>query len=330
MSANPDNASIKRPIPLNRHPVFNREYRIPTPAIEAFYLLIQRTLRFRSPGAIVYGRSRFGKSRAIEFLSQMLASKDATLPVLRLSCQRKKTPSELAFFANLLTAASHKATTGGTTTAVRQRLSNRLREIAERSNANRIVLFADDAQRLFEIEYEWLQEVHDDLRRHTVALVTFLVGTPLLRGQKSLFQSQGLDQLVARFMVDDLPFRGLLSAQDCATCMHSYDVTVEPVRSGWTYTQFFLPQAFDAGLRLGDLGALVWDAFVDAHHEARLPGDVEIPMEYFTRAIEYVLTEQVGLDDRKLKLGAAVWAEAVQFSGFHKALELTSPGLAEP
>ena len=235
MSATPNKGSIKRPIPIDQHPVFNREYRIPTPAIEAFYLLIRRTLRFRSPGAIVYGRARFGKSRAVEFLSQMLATNDITLPVLQLSCQRKKTPSELAFFANLLTAASHKATTGGTTTAVRQRLGNRLREVAERSKANRIVLFADDAQRMFEIEYEWLQEVHDELRRHGVALVTYLVGTPLLRGQKSLFQSQGLDQLVSRFMVDDLPFRGLLSAQDCATCMHSYDVTVAPrVRDGPT------------------------------------------------------------------------------------------------
>ena len=53
-------------------------------------------------------------------------------------------------------------------------------------------------------------------------------------------------------------------------------------------------------------------------------------MEYFTRTIEYVLTEQLGFDNRKLKLDAPLWAEAVQFSGFHKALELTSPGLAEP
>lgn len=328
MSADPP---VKRPLAFDLHPVVNREYRIPTPAIEAFYLLIQRTLRFRNPGAIVYGRSRFGKSRAIEFLSQMLARKDAKLPVLSLECQRKKSPSELAFFANLLVAASHRANTGGTTTAMRQRLNNRLREIAERSNANRIVLFADDAQRLYEIEYEWLQEVHDELRRDSaVTLVTFLVGTPLLRGQKSLFQSQGLDQLVARFMVDELPFRGLLSAQDCATCLHSYDVTIEPARSGWTYTKFFLPLAFDAGLRLGTFGAQVWDAFVDAHHEARLPGDVEIPMEYFTRTVEYVLTEQANNDSRKLTLDASVWNEAVQFSGFHLALELISPGLAEP
>ena len=56
---------------------------------------------------------------------------------------------------------------------MRHRLNNRLREIAERANANRIVLFADDAQRLFEIEYEWLQEVHDELLRHGIALVDF-------------------------------------------------------------------------------------------------------------------------------------------------------------
>lgn len=321
---------VPRPIALDDHPVTTREYRIPTPAIEAFYLLIERTLRFRSPGAIVFGRARFGKSRAIEFLAQSLVQGKNPAPVLRVSCQRKKTPSELAFFANLLSAASHKASSGGTTTAMRHRLNNRLREIADRSNANRIILFADDAQRLFEIEYEWLQEVHDELRRHGIALVTFLVGTPLLRGQKSLFQSQGLDQLVARFMVDELPFRGLLSAQDCATCLQSYDVSVEPVRSGWTYTQFFLPLAFDAGLRLAKHGNLVWDAFVDAHRGARLAGDTEVPMEYFTRAVEYVLIESVANDSRSLALDSATWERAVAYSGFDRALELVSPGLAEP
>lgn len=323
-------SSRTRTITLENHPVTTREYRIPTPAIEAFHLLIERTLRFRSPGAIIFGRARFGKSRAIEFLAQALIQAKSPAPVLRLSCQRKKTPSELAFFSNLLSSASHKASSGGTTTAMRHRLNNRLREIAERANANRIVLFADDAQRLFEIEYEWLQEVHDELLRHGIALVTFLVGTPLLRGQKSLFQSQGLDQLVARFMVDELPFRGLLSAQDCATCLQSYDVSVAPVRSAQTYTQFFLPRAYDAGLRMAKQGSAIWDAFVDAHRGARLPGDTEIPMEYFTRAVEYVLIESVGEDSSSLHFNSATWTKAVGFSGFDKALELVSPGLAEP
>lgn len=322
---------IQRPSPLDRHPVANREYRIPTPSIEAFYLLIQRALRFKIPGAIIVGRSRFGKSRAIEFLEESLSKEDKTLPLIKLACQRKKVPSELAFFSNLLNAAKHAAPTGGTVTAVRARLSNRLREIAERFGSNRIVLFADDAQRLSEIEYEWLQEVYEGLAHHRIALISFLVGTPPLRGQKSLFQSSPVyEQIVARFMVDELPFRGLLSAQDVATCLHSYDVTEHPPKSGWSYTRFFLPKAVDAGLLLAEQGATLWDAFSDAHRQAHLPGDVEIPMEYFTRCVEYALTENVGKDSDTFRHDRSHWDEAIAFSGFAKALELISPGLSEP
>lgn len=319
-----------RLLSLDRHPVTLREYRIPTPTLEAFYLLIVRSLRFKIHGSIVYGRSRFGKSSGIDFLEQFLARKDKTLPLIKLACQRKKTPSESAFLSNILSAASHAATSGGTPSALRIRLINRLREIAERYNSNRIVLFADDAQRLAQIEYEWLQEIHDTLARHRIALVSFLVGTPLLRGQKSLFQSQGEEQIVARFMVDELPFRGLLSAQDCATCLTAYDETEEPPQSGWPYTRFFLRKAFDSGLRLGEEGAPAWDAFGDAHRQARLPGDVEIPMDYFTRAVEYILTEYVGQDNDRFRLNRAIWDEAVKYSGFSHALELVSPGIIEP
>ncbi len=77
-------------------------------------------------------------------------------------------------------------------------------------------------------------------------------------------------------------------------------------------------------------GSAIWDAFVDAHRGARLPGDTEIPMEYFTRAVEYVLIESVGEDSSSLHFNSATWTKAVDFSGFDKALELVSPGLAEP
>lgn len=322
---------LQRPLPLDRHPVANREYRIPTPTIEAFYLLIQRSLRFKIPGSIIYGRSRFGKSRAIEFLEHALTDKDKSLPLLKLACQRKKVPSEPAFFSNLLRAAQHAAPTGGSVTALRTRLHNRLREIADRHRSNRIILFADDAQRLAEIEYEWLQEVFEGLARHRIALITFLVGTPPLRGQKALFQSSpACEQIVARFMVDELPFRGLLSAQDVATCLHAYDATQCPPASGWSYVRFFLPRAVEAGLILAEQGATLWDAFVEAHRQAHLPGDVEIPMEYFTRCVEYALTENIGKDSDKFRLDRRSWDEAIKFSGFAKALELISPGSAEP
>jgi hypothetical protein len=43
-------------------------YRIGTPAIEDFYELIKLCLENKITGALIYGPSRIGKTRAIEYL----------------------------------------------------------------------------------------------------------------------------------------------------------------------------------------------------------------------------------------------------------------------
>jgi hypothetical protein len=59
---------IPRPIDPALHPLATDNYRIATPAIEAFYDLILKCLRYRIMGALIYGPPRIGKtrSRAVE------------------------------------------------------------------------------------------------------------------------------------------------------------------------------------------------------------------------------------------------------------------------
>jgi hypothetical protein len=316
--------SIARPCTVEQHPVTHgNNYRLPTPAIEDFYRLIQRCLRFRTPGAIIYGRSRFGKSYAIDYLTTYLRQQKLKTPILKLTCEAKKIPSEIAFFGNLLDAAQHQATTGRDASTLRRRLTSRLREIAERAGSDRLILFADEAQVLRRIEYEWLRDAHNALRQHHIVLIVFLVGQPELRAQKSVFIAERQEQIVARFMVEDLAFRGLLNAQDCATVLEGYDRTQYPPASGWSYTRFFLPKAYDAGLRLAQEGDTLWSLFVEAHRTARLPGDPEIGMEFFAHAAEYALIESTRHDSPTFSFSAALWAQAIEASRYTRAQEIT-------
>jgi midasin (ATPase involved in ribosome maturation) len=57
-----------RPVSLELHPIETGNYRIATPAIQEFYELIIRCLRYRTSGALIYGPSRIGKTRSIEYL----------------------------------------------------------------------------------------------------------------------------------------------------------------------------------------------------------------------------------------------------------------------
>jgi hypothetical protein len=88
-----------------------------------------------------------------------------------------------------------------------------------------------------------------------------LIGQPALHLKKTLFQRDGEEQIVARFMTEELPFHGVRSAQDCATCLQGYDLGEYLDHSGWNHTRFFSPRAYDVWLRLVAEGTSLWESF---------------------------------------------------------------------
>jgi|SRR5450830_112639 len=280
---------FQRPIPMDEHPLRRRTYRVPTPSIAAFRALIDECLFLFISGALIHGRPRMGKSYAIEFVRRDLEQRFPKLSIYKMRCTRSQVPSENSFFATLLNAAKHPAQSSASKAALRGRLVHKLRQVADQRGDDRVVLFIDEAQNLREIEYEWLRDVHDELENHELRLFTFLVGQTQLLAQKSVLQAQDKEQIVARFMVEELAFRGIASGGECAAVMAAYDQGEYPLASGWSYTRFYVPQAYSAGLRLAESAIRLWTAFEEAHINARIEGPVEIPMKYFTSAIEAAL-----------------------------------------
>ncbi|MDR5748911.1 ATP-binding protein [Caballeronia sp. LZ029] len=225
---------IERPIPLDEHPLGRRIYRVPTPSIAAFRSLIDECLFLYITGALIHGRPRIGKSYAIEFIRRDLGHRQPKVSVYKMRCTRSQTASENNFFAALLHTVNHPAQSGASKTALRGRLLHKLRQVADKKGDDRVVLFADEAQNLREIEYEWLRDLHDEMENNALRLFTFLVGQPQLLAQKSAFQAQDKEQIVARFMVEELAFRGIVSAAECAAVLSAYDHGEYPEHSGWS------------------------------------------------------------------------------------------------
>ena len=314
---------IQRPTPLDEHPLRRRTYRVPTPSIAAFRTLIDECLFLYISGALIHGRPRMGKSYAIEFVRRDLEQRFPKLSIYKMRCTRSQAPSENSFFATLLNVAKHPAQSSASKAALRGRLVHKLRQVADQRGDDRVVLFIDEAQNLREIEYEWLRDVHDELENHELRLFTFLVGQTQLLAQKSVLQAQDKDQIVARFMVEELAFKGIASGGECSAVMAAYDHGEYPAQSGWNYTRFYVPQAYSAGLRLGESGARLWEAFSDAHITARLEGPVEIPMKYFTSAIEAALLLSAERDAATLQFDAGFWAQMVERSRYVMARNAT-------
>ncbi|KML38956.1 hypothetical protein VL15_38675 [Burkholderia cepacia] len=298
-------------------------YRIATPAIEAFYALVTKCLRYRIMGALIYGPSRIGKTRAIEYLRLLLARDLPKITSYHAQCEHKPWHAEGPFFVNLLEAVGDHAPNAGTNSAKRMRLTLRIREAAARAGSGTVLLFCDEAQRYNENEYEWLRDVHDALDRQQIKLLTFLVGQQELLAQKTALQMAGKTQIVARLMVEELAFYGIRHVDDVATCLNGYDQTAYPAGSAWSFTRFYVPQAFDAGYRLVDDAGTLWHTFEAAHHRASLPGALEIPMESFARAVEIVLKDSELQDAAGYCPAPALWAHAVHQCGYVQSRHAT-------
>jgi hypothetical protein len=268
------------------------------------------------PGALVYARPRTGKTHAIDYLCLHLARTRPDVLTVRLSCEHHRMDFEGPFFNALLVAVGARDVLKEPNSIKRLELIRRLRERLAERRGHVAALFLDEAQRLSRNGYEWLRDVHDQLAYHGIRLVTFLVGQPQLIAQKAAFQMKGEEQIVARFMIDQLQFHGIRDATEAATCLAGYDRTHYPEGSGCSFTAFFLPKAFETGLRLEQSGADLWNAFVRTHSSAQLAGNPEIQMDYFTRAIESLLIDGHRFDAAGLTLDESYWTRAVNESGY--------------
>jgi hypothetical protein len=292
-----------------------------------FYHLLQRCLRYRIPGALIYGPSRIGKTRAIEYLRLLLAETQPKITTYHVQAEHKPRHAEGPFLTNLLEAVGHPDPDRGSNSNKRVRLINKIKEACSRNGAGTVIMFCDEAQRYDESEYEWLRDVHDHLDRLQIRLYTILVGQQELLAIKTTFQKARKTQIVARLMVEELAFFGIRNAQDVATCLKGYDTTPFPRGSDWSFTRFYLPDAVPAGYQLMDEAQTLWSAFETLHHKCALTAPLEIPMESFARSVEIVLKDAMGRGDPTYRPSPATWQQAVRDCGYVQSRQATSQSL---
>lgn len=308
--------SAARPINESKHPLCQQRYIIPTPSIENYYTQVKRCIRLKVPGATTYALPRYGKTRCIMYCVGAIKADFPKLPVYQVLCPKKGTSSEGAFFSEMLRAVGHEKPNAGLIAAKRGRLYKFLIEQGERSDYKSIVSFFDESQKLSMTEYEWLRDIHDELDQNGIRYLTFMVGQEQLKHQKFAMREEGAIQIIQRFMLDELKFRGIRNPDELATCLHEYDVASYPPNSDWTYTRFFLPKAYDNGFRMLDCAELMWDVFSAAHEETNPAAEIDIPMTYFTRAVECILVENQDNDNDRFRIDETICVNAVNFSKF--------------
>jgi len=294
----------------------SNEFNITTPAIMELKKNVLKWISDGTPGAIIYGRPRIGKTRAILYIASVLKAKyGRELPIYVLNAT-EHVPKDKFFYSELLKTVGHTEFDKGTVSMLKDRLLNALLASACNTKSRKIILFIDEAYNFSEKDFRWLMDVYNNLNLKDVHLYVFLVGSEELIARKQALIMAKQHQIVGRFMVEEFKFHGLQSPKELSLCLFNYDNPLDIGGETVILTKEFFPQAYMDGKKLITCADVLMDEYLKMMKEIGIPASSEIPMMYFVNTIKYCLNAY-GIYGKKIYFpGAEEWREAIINSGY--------------
>ena len=301
---------------LDRH-IGSLKYIIPTIQILSLMKEVEKWLSMNDCGAIIYGRSRVGKTRAITYISEELRNNfGAELPIY-VYCATDYPATQKTFYSSLLTVMKHEDAHKGTAVQLRQRLVNRIIVNAIGTKYRRAVLFVDEAYLLTEKEYIWLIDIYNELYNNDILLTVFLVGTPELKEQKISFMRTGKEQIIQRFMTNEYEFHGIRNLKEMMACLDFMDeeICIPNTAEKIILSKYFFPLAYKDGIRLIDYATEIYSAFRELQMKYNVKSN-EILMKHFVDAVLYCMKLYGVHGKAHYKPEKEEWKDAILNIGF--------------
>ncbi|WHZ60076.1 ATP-binding protein [Metabacillus hrfriensis] len=209
--------SSERPnLPPLTHPIYTGQYLLGTNEIYKMHQQVYKWIFCRSPGGIIYGTQRIGKTRAIRYLQQVLPEQfGSDLEIFFFMSHYYSRPHDHVFYDDMLRNVLHTLDTSDVKPSrKRERLMAHLIEKGKACKQRRVIMLIDDAQRLEHEHYEWLMDMYNVLDANNVVLSVILIGQTELLNQKNTFIRDGKSQIVGRFMAHEHKVSGLRTVED--------------------------------------------------------------------------------------------------------------------
>jgi len=304
---------------LYTHMLSSIDFTIPTIAILDLSSVVGSWIIDGDCGAIIYGRPRVGKTRALHYISKELKKdygKDLPVYILNMTEHR---PSAKYFYSEFLKAIGHSEAYKGTVPMMKERLIDTLVLGSRETQYRRAVLFIDEAFLLTEKDFIWLMDIHNNLDMRNIHLTVLMFGTDELKSIKSAYCQAKRFQIVERFMVEEYEYKGVTSARDILACLHNMDIPMPNYPGKLILTQTFFPAAFADTERLVSCANMMWDAFVSLSQESNAPG-TDIPMKYFMKAVVHCFRTYGKYGKGIYFPDKAAWVDSVGNSGLKKSI----------
>jgi len=279
-----------------QHCIVTQRYAVYTPPMHEMIEQIGEWIDQKRPGGYIYGASRLGKSRCVQwYVAKVLEERfSAVVPLVVWSHRPDSYTSEAGFWHQLLVASQFAFVDPSRPPRKAEAwhaCKHRFIAIANNAHRNYIVLLIDEAQDMSFREWKWLVGLQNELDYSGYLLSVFSVGSHQLDYRYDYMALTGNAHISARFMAAHAQFHGLRSQEEIAYVLNGYDVDSQwPPSSGVSYLGYFAPDDFKAGRRLADCAEKLWRALVElcpdsAHRH------LEFPMQHIAWTTEALLLQ---------------------------------------
>ena len=272
------------------HPVFDeKRLHLITPAMSKLLEEVLRWLWTGATGGLIIGMSRVGKTTALlDLIPKLYTRGKVQIPTYYISIPTRDKSTIASLFRELCYSVNLRVTNYDRPADLSDRYVHFISDQLVMKKCKSAVLIVDEAQRLIPIQFNAFAELYDKLLRMDITLtVIFAANDPECWSLIEAIEEPHYAHIHGRFFTQGTRFLGITSKDEVKYCLTQYDTLRYPVK-GPTYTEYFLPEAFQNGWRLAMLSNDLWRVFREYQKNYHIKS---WGMKYFTSVTNTLLTD---------------------------------------
>jgi hypothetical protein len=309
------------------HPLLTGLSLIPTAQIAELCETVHRAVLTRQLGLCFTAKSGMGKTSAMRFVAAFLRETMPQLVVYNHSCRNHSGGSVRGFFKHFLSTVGHPVAKGETAD-LRDRLGKRIVDASRISGLPVVVMLMDEAQAMNLEDFNFLKDVSNEVEAEGVCLITILMAQDpdFSAVQNKLEDARRLD-LMSRFTLNRHEFRAFCLKSDIEQVFQQIDTSLFSESLPVTWTEFFLPTAFEHGFRLAHHAGTVFSLWSSALRKRGL--SCEIPARQLFATVRFYLLDAMLTDSASCSFNQTIWDVSSQQAAILEASTLASAGKKE-
>lgn len=297
------------------------KFALPTKSILDEESQIKSWIAFGACGGITYGRPRIGKTVCLNYIANSIRQEYKSENSVIIWNITDHPDTEKNFYASLLMAMGYECEARKTALMLKERVLNELIIRACETPFKKVILFIDEAWKLYEKDFYWLMDLYNNLNGKDIQLSVFMFGTRELKELKQSFKQQRKNQIIGRFMINEIQYSGVRDKDELKFCLASMDKmhmrTTDYRQLKETIMEFYFPYAEDGSFFT--IAEELWNAFEYIRGQRGIRAS-DIPMKYVIDTLVLCLSMYGSLSSTAVAIPTEKeFIKCIELSGYEES-----------